>query len=244
MAGWQAKNKVQLNDISLASAVSLSARFPLISPHANIRTPSGRVIDRLVDGGYFDNSGMLTALELSRAIQTITNNAIKPVLIQISNHPVSIKLPGSDLTGKPPRFRCPEQSFINQTDSQKNKQLLPELTAVTSAMLNARVARGSHAIALAHQQAGNRFIHFQVAGIRDELGASKKLSMSWWLSKSVQNALNNQINWARPVSGNNPEPLPARLNPAFCAIKKFRRIQRKHWQAIKRPVENNLGLNR
>jgi hypothetical protein len=248
--------------------VSLSARFPLISPHGNLRDREGNIIDRVVDGGYFDNSGMLTALEISNAIEALTNNALKPILVQISNHPVSLdevseetpverkKSPArlsdddlltasvkTSLTLKPKRrgFRCPEQSFQNHRQLIAQRQLLPELRAVTSALLNARVARGSHAIARAALQLGDRFIHFQVAGIKDEVGANKKLSMSWWLSKSVQNALNNQIKWRRKNEGAPKSSLTMNLNPAFCAIRKFRKAHYTHWKnksktATRQPV--------
>lgn len=261
-SGWMATVQDQSPplDITLAKAISLSARFPLISPHGNLRSLDGAIIDRVVDGGYFDNSGMLTALELSTAIEQISNGALKPVLIQISNHPVSIEPPrrlsplprqkrdikADDelLTAstsvqkrrRAPRFRCPEQSFINLTTTAAQRQILPELTAVTSALLNARVARGSHAIARAALHARDRFIHFQVAGIKDELGANKKLSMSWWLSKSVQNALNNQVNWRRQPRTDQATPVQQRLNPSFCAIQKFRRAQKAHWLSQKAPL--------
>lgn len=244
-------------DITLAKAVSLSARFPLISPHGNLRDQDGQIIDRVVDGGYFDNSGMLTALELSNAIEDITDKAIRPILIQISNHPVSLDSAFEILPKAPPaavdqgaddeiltatipkkqkprqRFRCPEESFDFQNQRAIQRQFLPELTAVTGALLNARVARGSHAIARAAQQAGPRFIHFQVAALKDDLGGNKKLSMSWWLSKSVQNALNNQIKWRRPGNAKSPaKSLSHTLNPAFCAIQKFRKAQLTHWQTL------------
>ncbi|GJM02408.1 MAG: hypothetical protein DHS20C08_09090 [Rhodomicrobium sp.] len=261
--GWSSKSGTQAPalDITLAKAVSLSARFPLISPHGNLRDREGNIIDRVVDGGYFDNSGMLTALEISNAIEDITNNALKPILVQISNHPVSLhkeqipkppvaplkdptKLSDDELltasvNSKPRsrhRFRCPEQSFDNHNNVITQRQLLPELRAVTSALLNARVARGSHAIARAALQLGDRFVHFQVAAIKDELGANKKLSMSWWLSKSVQNALNNQIKWRRLPKEHLDEGSPQQtsirqnLNPAFCAIQKFRKAQLTHWR--------------
>ncbi len=257
--GWTSNSQDQSPplDITLAKAISLSARFPLISPHGNLRSLDGAIIDRVVDGGYFDNSGMLTALELSTAIESLSNGALKPILIQISNHPVSLE-PPRGLAPRPqnkpdkkaddeiytastsrrkqprePRFRCPEQSFINLTTTAAQRQILPELTAVTSALLNARVARGSHAIARAALHAKGRFIHFQVAGIKDELGANKKLSMSWWLSKSVQNALNNQVNWRRQLRADESTPVQQRLNPSFCAIQKFRRAQKAHWLSRK-----------
>lgn len=226
-----AQSQTTLPDISLSKAISLSARFPFISPHGNLKNQQGDIIDRVVDGGYFDNSGMLTAMELAKAIETISNNAIKPILVQISNHPVNLKkIKASEAEGT--QFKCPEHSFINHNPPPAQHQFLPELTAVSSAMLNARVARGSHAIALAGLKSGERFVHFQVAGIKDELGSSKKLSMSWWLSKSVQNALNNQMNWKRENKPGEQLSIKKRLNPAFCAIHKFRKAQIAHWNTI------------
>jgi|GEM_PF-3319854 len=221
-------------DISIAKAISLSARFPLISPHGNLRNVQGRIIDRVVDGGYFDNSGMLTTLELAKAIETLTNNALKPILIQISNHPVTLKESPKHLQKKE-KFRCPEHSFVNHNPPPEEHQFLPELTSVTSALLNARVARGSHAIALAGIDGKDRFVHFQVAGIKDELGSSKRLSMSWWLSKSVQNALNNQMKWKRDDKQGQKLSLNQKLNPAFCAIRKFRKAQLNHWKNRVKP---------
>ena len=225
---WPAHQQSQADtpDITLSKAISLSARFPLISPHANLRGPSGKVIDRVVDGGYFDNSGMLTALELTKAIDTLTNGTIKPILVQISNHPVEVSYKAKKgHEGK--KFQCPDSTAPHQSLSPQDTQLLPELTSVASALLNARVARGSHAIARAAAELGPRFIHFQVAAIKNDIGSNKKLSMSWWLSKSVQNTLNNQIKWKAPKT-HAGQTTRARLTPAFCAIMKFRRAQRQH----------------
>jgi hypothetical protein len=49
--------------VRLSTAVGLSARFPLITPPALLFDPDGRAV-QLVDGGYFDNSGIRTAAEL------------------------------------------------------------------------------------------------------------------------------------------------------------------------------------
>jgi hypothetical protein len=232
---WDSEQSQEaIPDISISKAISLSARFPLISPHGNLRNVQGRIIDRVVDGGYFDNSGMLTTLELAKAIETLSNNALKPILIQISNHPVTLKESPEHLQSAE-KFRCPEHSFVNHNPPPEEHQFLPELTSVTSALLNARVARGSHAIALAGIDGQDRFVHFQVAGIKDELGSSKRLSMSWWLSKSVQNALNNQMKWKRDDRQSENLTLNQKLNPAFCAIRKFRKAQLNHWKHRVKP---------
>jgi len=55
------------HDIQLATAAFISARFPYLSPLAVIHTGCGTV--RLVDGGYVENSGALTAQELLESLR-------------------------------------------------------------------------------------------------------------------------------------------------------------------------------
>ena len=87
---------VALNDtigkaIPLSTAMSLSARFPYITPSGVIQKPDGTYWGSVVDGGYFDNSGILTALEI-RAIINKMNQKTKgkiefePHLIVIGNY--------------------------------------------------------------------------------------------------------------------------------------------------------------
>jgi hypothetical protein len=73
-------------DVRLSTAAGLGARFPLVSPHANIRDGIGNVADSLVDGGYFDNSGAVTAFELAQALKRI-DPALEPFAVQISSEP-------------------------------------------------------------------------------------------------------------------------------------------------------------
>jgi hypothetical protein len=49
-------------DVKLSDAAGMSARFPWILPAVTIKR-DGKIM-RLVDGGYFDNSGIETALDL------------------------------------------------------------------------------------------------------------------------------------------------------------------------------------
>jgi hypothetical protein len=71
-------------DIPLSAAVSNSTRFPVISPHGNIVGRDGGVVDRIVDGGYFDNSGLVTAQELAEELRAAEYN---PFILFISNDP-------------------------------------------------------------------------------------------------------------------------------------------------------------
>jgi hypothetical protein len=57
--------------VSLSTAAGLSARFPGIGSAGwyHARTAGGKVKRRLVDGGYFDNSGVATALDVIAVIR-------------------------------------------------------------------------------------------------------------------------------------------------------------------------------
>jgi hypothetical protein len=76
----------EMNDVALSTAAHNSARFPLISPPGAVRNRKHQVIDRIVDGGYIDNYGALTALELAQAIHAIRPK-LAPFVLSISNDP-------------------------------------------------------------------------------------------------------------------------------------------------------------
>jgi hypothetical protein len=70
--------------------VNVSARFTLVSPAAKVKTEFGTV--HLVDGGYHENTGALTAADILRAVEHVIQrdglNA-RPVVVVIRNQPVS-----------------------------------------------------------------------------------------------------------------------------------------------------------
>lgn len=75
--------------ISISQAISLSARFPYITPSGIVHKPDGTYWGAVVDGGYFDNSGILTALEIINILKenkTQGNIIFDPYLIIISNY--------------------------------------------------------------------------------------------------------------------------------------------------------------
>jgi hypothetical protein len=75
--------------LRLSSVVMLSARFPVISPVAELHLAGGRT-EHLVDGGYFDNSGSASAeLALPAFLQAAGKaglaERIQPVALMITN---------------------------------------------------------------------------------------------------------------------------------------------------------------
>src|SRR5262249_45412635 len=66
----------------LSTAASVSARFPWVSPAATIPakdefSPPSIKKTRLVDGGYFDNSGVETAVDLLQSLEDQVNEINK-----------------------------------------------------------------------------------------------------------------------------------------------------------------------
>ena len=80
-------------NLRLSTAAFVSARFPWVSPAATIpakdeSSPKGVEKTRLVDGGYFDNSGVETAVDLLQAITPQINE-----LNKVADRPkVAVKL--------------------------------------------------------------------------------------------------------------------------------------------------------
>ncbi|MBR0647986.1 hypothetical protein, partial [Plastoroseomonas hellenica] len=71
-------------DLPLATAAVLSARFTLLTPAGTLPCPGPR--RRLVDGGYFENSGLTTVLEVVDALRPIARDRrVALVILRIEN---------------------------------------------------------------------------------------------------------------------------------------------------------------
>jgi hypothetical protein len=75
-----------------SAATHLSARFMYVSPAATVSAPDGTKTGHLVDGGYFENSGATTLLDVLIAVQAAARETglaadIRPVAIAIENDP-------------------------------------------------------------------------------------------------------------------------------------------------------------
>ena len=71
-------------DLRLSTASILSARFPIVQTPGILRTIGGEMAERIVDGGYFDNSGLGVLRPL---IPALANQGLRPIVVLISNAP-------------------------------------------------------------------------------------------------------------------------------------------------------------
>ncbi len=182
-------------DIRLSTAATMSARFPVISPHGNIRNAVDKVVDRVVDGGYFENFGAITALELANELKRFR---LVPTVILINNEPATSGM------------QC--MTYDSQLAYPKPPQEVwfPTIGAPLATVGGTRSARGSHAaVDLCSRLDTGNFAFVTVEP--DKRNQTKALSMSWWLSKYVQKYLDDQVNIA----------MGSKNKPSFEAIEKW-----------------------
>lgn len=88
-------------DVRLSTAAVMSARFPLITPYAFFNGTTAQRELRSVDGGYYDNSGAVTAQEIAQALQKQLakeglNQKVEVIPIAIVNRSSFPPVKGSD----------------------------------------------------------------------------------------------------------------------------------------------------
>jgi hypothetical protein len=203
--------KSEGRDLTVASAVTNSARFPVVSPAGRF-TSECQVRLSVVDGGYFENDGATTTAEIALALKSL---GLEPAVIHIANEP-------RDQAETPSQDLLPEHV---------PDEILPTLQSPLNALLATRSARGTYALAILQSVVGpENFTPFLVYGetaragaesfsevkglsgyrstsqhpdqaypcfakiVRDDARSDtlKKVSMSWWLSKPVQEYLDRQ----------------------------------------------------
>ncbi|HEY0355068.1 MAG TPA: hypothetical protein VGC29_02620, partial [Flavisolibacter sp.] len=154
-------------DISYSTAINLSTRFPLVSPGATIfytGTLKKQERKHFVDGGYFENTGAETLLEVMKLVN-LENKPIKPYVIQ---------------------FNFADEDTITSTSIRK----FSELMEIVGAIYNTRSGRSHLSQAYLQRYVdslGGVFIPLHM-----KLN-TKKFPMNWMLSNTAMNRLDSVI---------------------------------------------------
>ncbi len=124
VSNWKSDNILQTigSDVPLSSAVLLSARFPVLTPGAKLVDKNNNYRGTIVDGGYYDNYGVITASDLYNDIRSkFDSTKVKVVILMIQN---GAEIPENP---KPLKFafeiRTVPQTFINAWDIRPEKSL-------------------------------------------------------------------------------------------------------------------------
>jgi hypothetical protein len=223
-------------DLRLSTAALLSARFPIISPAGIVRSGGqGETGDRIVDGGYFENAGVTTAMDVARELRRL---GVVPVVLWVQNgprtdlgDPVTPDAPPPSaiaLSLVPPRGAGTPS--LSRADATGLERLFGVVMTPVVALSATRDGHGAEEAASAQRelwllnrdvepedpkQIGSSYFMFGMfqnpkftpdAGQRPQQGACAALasawarqpgqmsevSMSWWLSQSVQAELDSQ----------------------------------------------------
>ena len=184
-----------LTDIRASTAAHNSARFPIISPPGSVLDRNRRIVDRIVDGGYVENYGAISALELAQAIRVV-DPKLAPFVLVISNDPDDVIDPADEVDLPQ---ASPEPDLAKQRPAVDNHEFLTEVTTPITTFVNTRTARGVLAMAqmrsvLRQSLPGCEHVaHVRVWPQRaEDAERSRAVSMSWWLSSPIQRHLHQQ----------------------------------------------------
>jgi hypothetical protein len=206
------RKRRELLDVRLSTAAHNSARFPIISPPGSVRNRAHQIIDRIVDGGYIENYGALSALEIALAMRAV-DSGLAPFVLVISNDPDDPLDPDDDVVSANP---AAAQRYQEKSQEQKKRvdvddgEVLTELTAPITTLANTRTARGTHAVIQLRSALFTRMPNCRahVAHVRvwpqsqETSKRSRAVSMSWWLSAPIQRHLHQQTEDTKNENGN------------------------------------------
>ncbi len=223
VASAKCDNKKPISiDVRLSTAAGASSRSPLVSPHGNVRDRRAQIADSVVDGGYFDNSGVVTALEIAQGLKSV-DARLKPFILQVSSEPdwfKDSKTCGFEGTSAE-RPKVPDQAdfrplgtltdvlTINATRIARDYETIVELPDRVR-QLNGGV-RSAAQVNICPQPKESFFLkeierytatdeaakeEWRVAHIRKKAQEElqyKSVSLSWWLSPPLQAFLDAQV---------------------------------------------------
>jgi hypothetical protein len=145
------------HDLSLATAVHNSARFPYVSPAGHLDRHDGQELGRVVDGGYFENSGLVTLKEIYDAVMQWNETSaakIAPTVVYLCNDPIECSTPAG---------RNASADSVTTTHATWAN----EIAGPIRALLDTRSARGSLAKAqfVETLEAPTQLIELDVCGL-------------------------------------------------------------------------------
>jgi hypothetical protein len=177
--------------LPLSTAAHMSARFTYVSP-AGTLVKDGAVRGRVVDGGYFENSGATATFEVLEMLPFMAEKdprwkKVEPWVIHLSNEPVNPNAPPDSLLERRNRSAIRPQPWLNEV-------LSPPL-----ALLNTRDGRGVYARdTLAWHVAWDHFLQFGLCR------SSENIPLGWVLSQATQDRMKAQLTGDKCASKRHP----------------------------------------
>ncbi|HXT16451.1 MAG TPA: hypothetical protein VN706_12515 [Gemmatimonadaceae bacterium] len=214
-------------DLPLFAAVHNSARFTIVSPAGHLVSPTSEGVElgHVVDGGYFENSGLVTLQEVLGLIESSPQRAnVRPIVLYLCNDPVSCD--GEAHTAVPDSVTRTHGTWAN------------EVMAPIRALLNTRDARGELAVAQMRYKMGFDFLELDVCGTLDveatggaktsadsarlEEGRARVVSppLGWLLSKLARDWMDSSL------AMDSTRAASPDVAPGSCRVRNTRQLQR------------------
>jgi hypothetical protein len=179
----------------------MSARFTYVSPAGSLEK-AGRTYGRVVDGGYFENSGATTTLAILQTIDQLAEtdprwNLVERYVIHISNEPIDPKYANDSLALAADNPNIRPQDFLNEA-------LSPLSALLTTRNARGYYARESAAWAVSHPN----YLHFGLCR------RSTNVPLGWVLSRSTRQRMDDQLVKGAPCGVDGSEAVfdnPAKL---------------------------------
>jgi len=156
-------------DIKTSTAIGLSARFPFITPPALIKDRNGNTYGNLVDGGYYENLGMQSMLDLYTILKKLSQKHGYRIQFRF----IAIRNTKSQVDDKPLKGMvetlAPAQTFTNIWNNNSNEVL-------------------SNGKLLIEQNNDEIYV------LRLEREDKENIPLGWYLSDDARNKLNRQLN--------------------------------------------------
>jgi hypothetical protein len=187
--------------LPLSTAAHMSARFTYVSPAGSL-DKGGRTYGRVVDGGYFENSGATATLAILQTIDQLAEkdprwNLVERYVIHISNEPIDPKYANDSLTLAPDNPNIRPSNLVN------------EALSPLSALLTTRNARGYYARESAAWAVGHpSYLHFGLCR------RSANVPLGWVLSRGTRERMDEQLVNGAPCGVDGTEAVfdnPAKL---------------------------------
>lgn len=167
--------------IPLSTAAHMSARFPYISPAGRMPRVDCKLRGHVVDGGYFENSGATTVLDVLATLNGMTKVSSETAIKLIDRMQVVVLLIKNSL---------PEEQRAT-TDRWAN-----DLAEPPRALLSVRTGRGDYADEAIKTALGQSRLTGCVRRVEiyrpKERRSGPALPLGWVLSRSAQSVLDDQ----------------------------------------------------
>jgi hypothetical protein len=195
-------------DLPLSTAAHNSARFTYVSPAGSLMTEvDGEMVLRghVVDGGYFENSGATTVLEVLKVLETLCDLDATGRIGFLGQ--VALAAGSQSPSCRGDFHVIYIQNDPNSAPDYKVKQFDPTLDAPADsglsetlspirALMRTRNARGSYAVKSLKAAVGRR--NFRDFSLCDEMSVGENmekvpLPLGWQLSANSQQAMDRQL---------------------------------------------------